>query len=347
MFESAQSRRTFLQRSVLAGAAASFAVHRPAFGLQSAARVDALEKRPFGKTDMHVTVLGFGGAEIGYEQTDGTTVEKLLNSALDAGLNVVDTAECYRDSEVAIATAIGHRRKEYYLFTKCGHVGEEGSKDSTWSKKSLLASLERSLKRLKTDAVDLLQLHSCSLEELEKGEAIEALEQAKKEGKTRYIGYSGDSKAARYAIECGRFDALQTSINFADQECIELTLPLASEKRMGVIAKRPIANAAWRYDAQPGNDYHVEYWKRLQELKYEFASGDARSKQGPDGPAGVALRFTAMQPGVGVLIVGTSKPERWAQNAELMKVGPLSKELEQSIRARWKAMAKPDWIGQI
>ncbi|TAJ23632.1 MAG: aldo/keto reductase [Planctomycetota bacterium] len=326
----------------------------PAWGLQDSktgatapAVPPSLERRKFGKTDMLVTVLGFGGAEIGYESTEGATVEKLLNSALDAGLNVVDTAECYRDSELAIAAAIGHRRKDYYLFTKCGHVGEEGSKDSTWSKKSLLASLERSLKRLKTDAVDLFQLHSCSLEELEKGEVIEAVELAKKQGKTRYIGYSGDSKAARYAIECGRFDALQTSINFADQECIELTLPLAKEKQMGVIAKRPIANAAWRYDAQPGNDYHVEYWKRLQALKYDFASGDARSKQGPDGPAGVALRFTAMQPGVSVLIVGTSKPERWAQNAELMRAGPLSKELEQSIRARWKATAKSDWSGQI
>lgn len=346
--DASASRRLFLQRSAAAGAALSLGMHRSAWGQQplaASAPSSTLEKRAFGKTDMKVTVLGFGGAEIGYERTAGATVEKLLNGALDAGLNVVDTAECYADSEVAIAAAIGHRRKEYYLFTKCGHV-YEGGKDEAWTKKSLLASLERSLKRLKTDAVDLFQLHSCSLDELKKGEAIEALEQAKKEGKTRYVGYSGDSEAARYAVLCGRFDALQTSINFADQECVELTLPLAKEKQMGVIAKRPIANAAWRYDTQPETDYHVEYWKRLQALKYEFASGDARSKQGPDGPAGVALRFTAMQPGVSVLIVGTTKPERWAQNAELLRAGPLSKELEQSIRARWKATAKSDWTGQ-
>ena len=115
---------------------------------------------------------------------------------------------------------------------------------------------------------------------------------------------------------------------------------------MGVIAKRPIANAVWRYDAKPSTDYHLEYWLRLQELAYDFAKGSAKSKEGPDGTAGIAMRFTAMQPAVDVLIVGTSKPERWKQNADLMKAGPLSKQLADAIRNRWKETAKRDWIGQ-
>jgi aryl-alcohol dehydrogenase-like predicted oxidoreductase len=90
----------------------------------------------------------------------------------------------------------------------------------------------------------------------------------------------------------------------------------------------------------------VTYWKRLQELDYPFMKGDARNQQDADGAAGVALRFTAMQPGVAVLIVGTSKPERWKQNADLMAAGPLPKELSESIRARWKQVARPDWFGQ-
>jgi aryl-alcohol dehydrogenase-like predicted oxidoreductase len=339
------SRREFLRLSAAATAAASVASGQRLWGA-SPATPFALEKRRFGKTDMQVAVLGFGGAEIGYEKTDQATVGKLLNAALDAGLNVVDTAECYIDSEVQIGEAIGGRRKEYYLFTKCGNVKPDGSRGDDWSKDGILKSVERSLKRLKTDVLDLVQLHSCSIEELKKGECIEALEAAKKAGKTRYIGYSGDSQAARWAIESGRFDSLQTSINVADQECIELTLPLAKEKQMGVIAKRPIANAAWRYDAKPDNGYHQEYWRRLQELKYEWAMGEARAKTDASGPAAVAMRFTAMQPGVCVLIVGTSKPERWKQNAELMEAGPLAKELHDSIRARWKATAKADWTGQ-
>lgn len=342
------SRREFLRVS-----AATAALSLPAMGACAGRAIapqlerSALERRRFGKTDMNVAVLGFGGAEIGYERTDQATVATLLNAALDAGLNVVDTAECYIDSEVAIGKAIGHRRKEFYLFTKCGHATETPGQGADWSKPGILRSIERSLKRLQTDAVDLVQLHSCGVAELDKGECIEALEQAKKEGKTRYIGYSGDSAAARRAVELGRFDSLQTSVNICDQECIELTLPLAKTKNMGVIAKRPIANAVWRYDAKPDNGYHQEYWRRLQELQYEFTSGDARGKQGVDGPAAIAMRFVAMQPGVCVLIVGTTKPDRWKQNADLMRAGPLAKQQADAIRARWQATAKPDWVGQV
>lgn len=342
------SRRDFLRVSAATTAALSLPGLATAIGAQDGVSKAprALEKRRFGRTDMDVTVLGFGGAEIGYQKTNQETVGKLLNAALDAGLNVVDTAECYLDSEVQIAAAIGHRRKEFHLFTKCGHATEATGAGAEWTKAGVLRSLERSLKRLGTDAVDLLQLHSCSLDELEKGECIEGLEQAKKEGKTRYIGYSGDSQTARFAVECGRFDALQTSVNICDQECIDLTLPLALEKKMGVIAKRPIANAVWRHDTEPTNGYHLGYWKRLQELKYPFAMGENRDAQTPDGAAGVALRFTAMQPGVHVLIVGTTKPERWRQNAELLMAGPLPAALADSIRATWKKTAESDWVGQ-
>jgi aryl-alcohol dehydrogenase-like predicted oxidoreductase len=353
------SRREFLKHTaaatlaVSAGAAAAAQPGAPAQPAKPGAAPGAkpakvdVERRQFGKTDMKVAILGFGSAEIGFERTDQDVVDRILNAALDQGLNVVDTAECYVDAEEQVGRAIAGRRKEFYLLTKCGHYVKEGGRGDDWSKEALIHSIERSLTRCKTDVIDLIQLHSCSLETLQKGECIEALEEARKQGKVRYIGYSGDSKAARYAVECGRFDTLQTSVNIADQECLELTLPLAREKGMGVVAKRPIANAAWRYETKPENNYHVEYWNRLQALKYPFAAGDKRTDAGPDGAAGIALRFTAFQPGVHVCIVGTSKPERWRQNAELLKAGPLSKETMDSIRARWKEVAAPEWVGQV
>jgi aryl-alcohol dehydrogenase-like predicted oxidoreductase len=167
-----------------------------------------MEKRRLGKTDMDVSVLGFGGSEIGYEHASAETVSELLNNALDAGLNVIDTAECYYNSEELIGQTVSNRRKEFYLFTKCGHPhGMESGAD--WSKDSLLKSIERSLERLKTDRLDLVQLHSCSESTLRKGEVIDALQTARERGYARYIGYSGDSRAAHFAVRvrCVRYVA--------------------------------------------------------------------------------------------------------------------------------------------
>jgi aryl-alcohol dehydrogenase-like predicted oxidoreductase len=300
-----------------------------------------MEKRRLGKTDMDVSVLGFGGSEIGYERAAQETVTNLLNSALDAGLNVIDTAECYHGSEELIGQAVSKRRDEFFLFTKVGHPhGMESA--ANWSKDSISKSIERSLKRLKTDKIDIVHLHSCSESELRKGEVIEALQTAREKGQTRYIGYSGDSHAAHYAVECGAFDTLQTSINIADQEAIDLTLPLAAQKTLGVIAKRPIANAAWKYGHKPIDSYHHEYYERLRKLNFEFLRhGDLENQ------IATALRFTLSVPGVHTAIVGTTKPERWKENANLLEAGPLSEEEIDAIRNRWDEYAPRTWVGQI
>jgi aryl-alcohol dehydrogenase-like predicted oxidoreductase len=156
---------------------------------------------------------------------------------------------------------------------------------------------------------------------------------------TRYIGYSGDSTAARYAIESGRFDTLQTSVSVADQEALDLTLPLARRKRMGVIAKRPIANVAWRYTRRP-ESYYADYWMRLRKLDYEFLRDDGAA-------VATSLGFTLSVPGVHTAIVGTTKPSRWQENAALLERGALPKREFDGIRARWRAVAEPSWEGQI
>jgi len=298
-----------------------------------------MERRKLGRTDIVASVLGFGGSEIGYQSISARTVARLLGSALDAGLNVIDTAECYDNSESLIGKAIGARRGEVSLFTKCGHAGGWSSAD--WRRAPLLGSIERSLRRLATDYVDLIQLHSCSLSELKKGEAIEALERARERGWARYIGYSGDGEAARYAVECGRFDTLQTSVSIADQDAVERTLPLAIARQMGVIAKRPLANVAWTYERKPSESYYQAYWSRLRKLDYPFL------KSAPDAAVSTALRFTLSVPGIHTAIVGTTKPERWQQNAELLRGGALSRGEFERIRARWGEVAGSSWDGQV
>lgn len=289
---------------------------------------------------MDVSGLGFGGAEIGFEGASEETVSTLLNSALDAGLNVIDTAECYRGSEELIGRTITDRRNEFYLFTKCGHPhGAESG--ANWSRDSILQSIQRSLQYLKTDKIDIVQLHSCSESELRKGEAIAALQTAREKGYTRYIGYSGDSRAAHFAVECGAFDTLQVSISIADQEAIDLTMPLAREKKMGVIAKRPLANVAWKTGHKPIDSYHHEYWERLRKLNYDFLHTSDLEKT-----ISIALRFTLTVPGVHTAIVGTKRPDRWQQDAKLLEAGPLSETEFQAIRQRWEDLAPRIWVGQ-
>jgi aryl-alcohol dehydrogenase-like predicted oxidoreductase len=298
-----------------------------------------MEKRRLGKTDMDVSVLGFGGMEIGYQHISLGAAKRLLNAVLDSGINVIDTAECYSTSEELIGEAIAARRKDFYLFTKCGH--ESGWTCPDWRPESLFRSVERSLKRLKTNCVDLIQLHSCSEAELKQGKVIETLQRMRERGHTRYIGYSGDSKAALFAAESGQFDVLQVSVSIADQEALDLVLPAAEQRSLGVMAKRPLANMAWHNgDRPPSDSYGRTYWERLQRLKYDFLAGDLSQA------AATVLRFSFSVPGVHTAIVGTTKPERIAENAAAVKAGPLSEKAYETIRARWRQVAKPSWVGQ-
>lgn len=297
-----------------------------------------MEKRKFGKTDMSVSVLGFGGAEIGFNPNQTQTdVNELLNSALDAGLNLIDTAAGYLKSEQMIGEAVGKRRKDFYLITKCGAL--DGFTRSDWSKKGILETIETSLRNLKTDYLDIAQLHSCDAETLRRGDAIEGLQRAQEKGYTRYIGYSGDNDDAKFAIEMDVFDSLQTSVSVADQTPIDGNIKRAVEKGLGVIAKRPIANAVWRHKEKPSESYHHEYWDRIQKLKFDFTNKSLEEA------TATALRFTLSIPGVDVAIVGTTQPKRWQENANYVAEGNLSNEEYEAIRERWREVADESWVG--
>jgi hypothetical protein len=300
-----------------------------------------MEKRILGKTGLEVSVLGFGGAEIGFDsKVTQENVNELLNAALDAGLNLIDTAAAYQSSETMIGEAVGTRRKDFVLLTKCGAL--DGFKREDWSKNGILETIQQSLRNLKTDYLDVVQLHTCSAEELKRGEVIEGLQRAQERGYTRFIGYSGDNVDALTAVELNVFDTLQTSVSIADQIEIETAIAAAKKNDMGVIAKRPVANAVWRHAEKPSEAYHHEYWDRIQKLRYEFIKDEDLSNS-----IGTALRFTLSIPGVTAAIVGTTKAGRWSENAEQARRGNLSPEEFDAIRNRWHEIADESWTGQV
>jgi aryl-alcohol dehydrogenase-like predicted oxidoreductase len=299
-----------------------------------------MERARLGKTGLEVSRLGFGGVEIDRAaEATQAVVADLLNSAIDSGLNLIDTAAAYGDSEKLIGNAISGRRQEIVLLSKCGAL--ERFTRSDWSKNGILETIQTSLKHLQTDYLDVAQLHSCGLEILKQGEVIEALIVAKERGYTRFAGYSGDGFDAKYAVEMDFFDTLQTSVSIADQQAIELTVPLAKERDMGVIAKRPLANAAWRNQEKPADSYHHEYWERVRKLKYEFLD------KSMEEAVATALRFTLSIEGVTAAIVGTTKPGRWQENAKYLSEGKLSPEEFEAIRDRWREVADESWVGQV
>jgi aryl-alcohol dehydrogenase-like predicted oxidoreductase len=296
-----------------------------------------IEYRALGKTGLRVSTLGFGGSEIGYQGVAQKTVDKILNTALDAGINVVDSAECYANGEQLVGKALARRRAEVVLMTKCGHA--LGFIGSDWEPKMLAKSIDRSLKRLQTDHVDVMAFHSCDAATLRNAKVVEVLTRARDAGKARFIGYSGDSDAALDAVEMGIFDTLQISLNIADQEAIDRVVPKAIARGMGVIVKRPIANSAWRTGKAPVDPYARPYWDRLQKLGYDFLRSEVEAS------IATALRFTLGSTGVATAIVGTTKPERIAQNIGYAAAGPLAPAEYVAIRSRWHSVSRADWVG--
>src|SRR5437870_5129339 len=175
-----------------------------------------MRKVRFGKTGLDVSVLGFGAAPIGYLETERGRVATILNFLLDAGVNLIDTASNYPGAEEAIADTVGRRRGEYVLVSKCGPKLADQD-ERAWSAELIGKTVDRSLRQLRTDRLDVMLLHSCALKTLQKGEALGALVRAREAGKVRFVGYSGDNEAAAYAAELPEVAVIETSVNIADQ----------------------------------------------------------------------------------------------------------------------------------
>lgn len=306
-----------------------------------------MQKRAFGKTGLSVTSIGFGAGPIGYLDTDQQQVVTILNSLLDAGVNFIDTAAAYQGSEEAIGKAVSHRRKDFVLVSKCGREFPD-LPGKSWSPTLITATVERSLKRLKTDHLDVMLLHSCDLDVLHQGDAINALVNALDAGKIRFLGYSGDNEAAVFAARHPAISVIETSVNICDQANIKTVLPVAREHNVGVIAKRPLANTAWR----PPQELHGIYRDYAEPYRKRFAAMHLSPQQlgfatDADWPE-IAMRFTLSQPQVHVAIVGTTNPANAKRNLEIAAKGPLPPATVEKITSaftRAEAEAKESWPG--
>lgn len=289
--------------------------------------------KTFGKSGIKISAVGFGAGHIGGNNLTEAEVSSLLNSVVDLGINLFDTARAYSLSEERIGRHLSHRRKDIVISTKVGY-GIAGVND--WTYDSVIRGIDEALVKLKTDFVDIVHLHSCSLDVLQKGDVIEALMKTLENGKIRVAAYSGENEELDFAAATGKFGSLQFSINLFDQRSIDNILSSARQQNLGVIAKRPIANVPWKFSERPKGEYCEEYWLRMKKMNLNLDIDWLEA----------AVRFTAFTEGVSSCIIGSSSINNIKQNIMNLEKGKLPGDLYSSIRKSFRENDE-NWIGQI
>ncbi len=290
-----------------------------------------MQQRAFGNTGLFVSVIGFGATAVGNPSMPESDAERILDSVVDAGVNVIDTARSYGKSEERIGKYLNHRRSEVILSTKVGY-GIPGYQD--WTGACIRAGIDHALRLMQTDFIDIVHFHSCPLPVLRQEENLEALSEGVRLGKIRVAAYSGDNESLDWALHSGRFGSLQTSISVCDQRAIPAAA-IAQERGIGIIAKRPLANAPWRFSEPPtGDSAAFAYWQRWHTMKLNLNNLD---------PSELFLRFVAYLPGVDCCLVGTGNLEHLKQNIRIVEKGKLPDDTISGIRAAFQN----DWAGEI
>lgn len=291
-----------------------------------------LGTRAFGRTGLNVTRLGFGAMEVRGERiwngrpvTDAQAAG-ILSAVLDAGVTFVDTANDYGKSERYIGEFLADRRGEYVLATKCGcsmvPAGDHDETPHEWNRDHLLGNIDDSLAKLRTDHVDLLQLHNPSVELAEQHKVVDTLKEIREAGKTRFIGISSNSPHLGTYIDWGVFDAFQIPYSALERRHENL-ITRAHEAGAGTIIRGGVARG------EPGQGLGSEdrwaIWQRagLDEL---LADGESRTQW--------QLRFTLSNPGVDTVIAGTLNPAHLADNVRAAEAGPLAEDVYEEAKRR-------------
>jgi aryl-alcohol dehydrogenase-like predicted oxidoreductase len=296
-----------------------------------------MRRRSLGQTGVEVSVVGFGAAALGESSMSEKEAEALLHGALDEGITLVDTARSYGVSEERVGRLLGARRSTVVLSTKGGY-GVQGVAD--WTGEAVACGIDDALARLRTTTIDVFHLHSCDEHTLARGDILDALARAKEAGKVRVVAYSGENEALERALAIDAFGSVQCSVNLFDQRALRTLLSGRALGGVGVLAKRPLGNAPWRFQGPPHGDYAWEYWHRMCAMRL-----DPAALGGLDW-AELALRFAVYAPGVTSVLVGTKSLAHLRANIAAASCGPLPEEVTSAVKRAFDTH-DPGWRGEI
>ena len=293
-----------------------------------------MKPRPLGRTGLSVSPVGLGAGRIGGPGVSDADVDRLVGIALDAGVTLIDTARSYGDSEERLGRALGGRRDRFVLSTKVGY-GVPGLPD--WTGPCVSAGVDAALERLATTWIDVVHLHSCPVEVLERGDVVESLARAVEVGKVRVAAYSGEGDALAWAVRSGAFGAVQCSVSLVDQGVLDGPVAEASDRGIGVLGKRALGNAPWRFANPPPEPDVGEAWDRFAALSLPAPAA---------GWTELFARFAAHAPGVSAVLVGTANPVHLAEVVDAVERGPLDPPVAEALGAAYRRVGEI-WPGRV
>jgi len=311
----AMGRREFLKRAGCAGAGLALA----AIGRQASAQpVDELQKRVLGRTNQKVTILGLGTAPVGEGPVDVQEGIKIFGQAIDRGVTYIDTARIYGNAEEILGHLIPKRRDKLFVVTKV----------STDNAARAERSLSESLRRLKTDHLDLVHIHSIGSKKIDrvlaKDGVLEYLLKQKEAGKIRFIGISGHNRPPNFVrmLKTDQIDVIMCVMNYADRNIYDFESKVLSEAK-----KRNVGCVAMKV--------YVGIRGGFPNHRSGFVGCVTEPAYLPN-----AMAYALDLEGVSVAVVGPYTVEQAIQNVELArKYKPLSDEQRTSLLEHGKKLA--------
>ena len=269
-----------------------------------------------GRTGIEVTRLGYGA---GHRRSMSENQRKaILNAVVDAGINLIDTANDYGNSEELIGRYLYGRYPKFHISTKCGcsptgHI---------WTRDNLYRALEESLERMKLDQIEIMQMHNPSVDDCEQGGLVEVLQEMQEQGMVKWIGVSTTLPHLPKFLDWGVFDVFQIPYSALEREHEEW-ITKAAEAHIGILVRGGVALGEPGVGLGKADRWDTFEKAGLDELRDE---GDSRSS--------FMLRFTLAHPFAHTVIVGTTNPDHLAENIQAVLKGPLSNEVYSETKRR-------------
>ncbi len=295
-----------------------------------------MQKRRLGKTNLKVSEISFGTVEIGMkygiaapggsERPDESVARTLLNRALDLGINFIDVAPVYGDSETFIGRALKDRRKEFYLVSKV-YIPNSESMVPAEVHSAVISSVMGSMKRLATTYIDILMVHSASAEVIARGAIAEALHELRKKGFIGFIGVSlYTEEAALLAIHSGQYDCIQIPYSALDRRPEAKVLPAARDHDVGIVTRSVLLQGALTH--------RYEYLsEKLAPLKLAVQNLAAAAKLPVAELPELSYRYVLSQDSVHSALVGTASAEELVSAMTFASAGPLPDRLLEAVRS--------------